>query len=453
MEGTVLVADDDATIRKVLSRAFSRAGCRVHATALAGTLMRWVKAGTGDLVISDIVLPDGNGLQKLREIRECRPDLPIILISARKTVMTAIRAEEGGAYAYLPKPFDLHELLRRAAEALKYQPETRTLQMDSQNGTGQLPLVGSTPGMLQMYQLLARVMNADVRVHLTGESGTGKTLVARTIHNFGNRRGLPLVEVSALDLAIDGIADLFARAAGGTLIFENISSLEPKIQASLVDALDTGGSTGPRIISTALSGLEEALEQGRFRSDLYYRLCGVLIPLPPLRERLDDIPLLASRFVQLEDRQGIGERSFSDGALSLLKHYAWPGNVRQLRNLCRQLLMTEPELLIKSDAVSGLLRTQPLAVTGEASPDSGIMRDVVRESIERYFDLHNPDLPAPGLYRRVLREVELPLISTALEAAGGNQVRCAALLGMNRNTLRKKLVELDITPKRRRSLR
>ena len=221
MDGTVLVADDDRTIRTVLTQAFIRAGCKVHATASLVTLLRWVEEGRGDLVISDVIMPDGNGLETLPKISRLRPDLPVIVISAQNTIMTAIKAEQAEAYDYLPKPFDLPDLMKRSARALERKQQAR--RGADRTGGDELPLVGRTPVMQELYRVVARVLNTDLPVLISGESGTGKSLIARVIHDFSDRRALPFVVAGAADLTgIDAVHGALARAGGGTILFDEI---------------------------------------------------------------------------------------------------------------------------------------------------------------------------------------------------------------------------------------
>jgi len=218
MDGTVLVADDDRTIRTVLTQALTRAGCKVHATASLTTLMRWVEEGKGDLVISDVIMPDGNGLEALPRIAKERPGLPVIVISAQNTIMTAIQAAEADAYDYLPKPFDLPDLMKRAARALDLKRRaTPARPTEVHEAGGDLPLVGRTAEMQTLYRLVARVMNADLAVLISGESGTGKSLIARAIHDFSDRRTLPFVVVQAADLqGAEGPSSLLSKVKGGS---------------------------------------------------------------------------------------------------------------------------------------------------------------------------------------------------------------------------------------------
>ncbi|MGI9367213.1 MAG: response regulator [Ruegeria sp.] len=454
MDGTVLVADDDRTIRTVLTQALTRAGCKVHATSSLTTLMRWVGEGKGDVVISDVVMPDGNGLEMLPKIAEDRPGLPVIVISAQNTIMTAIQAAEAEAYDYLPKPFDLPDLMKRTARALEQkqraQPEPTTERSERPE---ELPLVGRTPVMQALYRLVARVMNTDLSVMISGESGTGKSLIARAIHDFSDRRTLPFVTVTAADLReLEGPARVMARVRGGTLLIDEIADIDDEVQARIVRMMDAPGDHVPRFMATNQSDLTDAMESGRVRQDLYYRLCGATIHVPALRERVDDIPLLAEHFLAREERESGAKRWLNPEAVELVRRYSWPGNVRQLENAVRRLSLTSRADEITKIEVETVLGSQPEAEPVLGAGEREKLSASVERHLRRYFDLHGNMLPPPGLYQRILREVEAPLIEIALEGTGGNQAKCADLLGINRNTLRKKITDLDIQVTRRRKL-
>ncbi|CUH40435.1 Nitrogen assimilation regulatory protein [Jannaschia seosinensis] len=455
MDGTILVADDDRTIRTVLTQALTRAGCKVHATASLVTLMRWVEEGKGDLVISDVIMPDGNGLETLPKIAEARPGLPVIVISAQNTIMTAIQAAEAEAFDYLPKPFDLPDLMKRASRALEQKRNATPAAERTEAGPAdELPLVGRTARMQALYRLVARVMNTDLPVLVTGESGTGKSLIARAIHDFSDRRTLPFVTATGADLTgYDATAELVAKARGGSILFDEVGDLEPEAQSRVVRMLDTLAEGGPRIMATSqrdLAPLLDAKGPDGFRSDLYYRIAGAQLDVPALRERVDDIPLLSTHFLARAEREGGSMRRFSDEAMTLIRAHPWPGNVRQLENIVRRLVATSPAEVIAKSEVEAVLTNVPSGPRAAAAGDN--LSEAVEGHLRRYFDLQAGQLPPPGLYQRVLREVEAPLIEIALDATGGNQARCADLLGINRNTLRKKVLDLEIHVTRRRKL-
>jgi two-component system nitrogen regulation response regulator GlnG len=452
MDGTVLVADDDRTIRTVLTQALTRAGCRVHATSSLTTLMRWVGEGKGDVVISDVVMPDGNGLEMLPKIAQDRPGLPVIVISAQNTIMTAIKAAEAEAYDYLPKPFDLPDLMKRTARALEARAR-RSATAPEEDRPEELPLIGRTPAMQTLYRVVARVMHSDLPVMICGESGTGKSLIAKALHDFSDRRTLPFVTVTASDLSeLDGPSRVMARVKGGTLVLDEVSDLPLEAQGRVVRMMDAPGDHVPRFMATSRVPPAQALEDGTLREDLYYRLSGAVVDVPSLRERIEDIPLLAAHFLARDEREGQPARHLSEGAVDLMRAYSWPGNVRQLENAVRRIGLTALAQEITRSEVEAVLGNQPRAEPVMRAGRGESLAASVAGHLQRYFDLHGADLPPPGLYGRILREVETPLIEIALDATGGNQMKCADLLGINRNTLRKKITDLDIHVTRRRKL-
>lgn len=452
MDGTVLVADDDRTIRTVLTQALTRAGCKVHATSSLMTLMRWVEEGKGDLVISDVIMPDGNGLQALPQISRLRPGLPVIVISAQNTIMTAIQAAEAEAFDYLPKPFDLPDLMKRSARALE-QKRVAPKVAAPREAVEDLPLVGRTPAMQALYRLVARVMNVDLAVLISGESGTGKSLIARAIHDFSDRRSQPFVVAQAADLGgVDGIATLLSRAKGGSLVLDEVADYDEDAQARLVRMLDVMGDQGPRIMATSQADLANRMEAGKFRKDLFYRLAGVTLAVPPLRERVDDISLLADHVLARAERELGTTRRLSPDALAFVRAHPWPGNVRQLENTLRRLMVTATEAEISKAEVEAALGQAQVSAAPKGGFEGEKLSQSIARHLQRYFDLHGGQLPPAGVYDRVLREMEIPLIEIALDATGGNQAKCADLLGINRNTLRKKITDLDIRVTRRRKL-
>lgn len=452
MDGTILVADDDRTIRTVLTQALTRAGCKVHATSSLMTLMRWIEEGKGDLVISDVIMPDGNGLQALPTIAKLRPGLPVIVISAQNTIMTAIQASEAEAFDYLPKPFDLPDLMRRSARALEMKRFAPKVAQIAREAGDDLPLVGRTPAMQALYRLVAKVMNADLTVLISGESGTGKSLIAKAIHDFSDRRSQPFVVAGAADLAgVEGISALLARAKGGSLVLDEVGDFDDDAQARLVRMLDVMGDPAPRIMSTSQSDLQSRMDAGGFRKDLFYRLGGVVLTVPALRERVEDIPLLAEFFLTKGERDGGAARRLTADAMAVVRSHPWPGNVRQLENTLKRLQVTASEPEITKAELDAALGGAQILPRGGVVEGEKLSASVARH-LRRYFDLHNGQLPPDGVYDRILREIEVPLIEIALDATAGNQAKCADLLGINRNTLRKKITELDIRVTRRRKL-
>jgi two-component system, NtrC family, nitrogen regulation response regulator GlnG len=474
MEGTILVADDDRTIRTVLAQALTRAGCRVRSTGTASTLWRWIEEGEGDVVVTDVMMPDGDALDLLPAIKKRRPDLPIIVMSAQNTVMTAIRAAEVGAYEYLPKPFDLKEVLSQVSKALTRKARKPAPTEEDSPQPDNLPLIGRSPAMQEVYRILARLMNTDLGVMITGESGTGKELVARALHNFGLRKDGPFVAINMAAIPRDLIeSELFGhekgaftgadrampgkfeQARGGTLFLDEVGDMPRDAQTRLLRVLQEGEYTrvggretqtaNVRIVAATHQDLRQLITEGKFREDLFYRLNVVPIRLPPLRERLDDVPDLARHFLRKAETEGLPRKTVSKEALDLLKKQPWTGNVRELENLVRRLCVLCPDDTISAAVVTAEIEARPSSVGfGNGPVQSQRLAQSIETHLRRYFDLHGEGLPPNGLYDRILKEMELPLIALALSATRGNQVRTAELLGINRNTLRKKIKDLDI---------
>jgi two-component system nitrogen regulation response regulator GlnG len=343
--------------------------------------------------------------------------------------------------------------MKRSARALDQKRRAPKLAQPPREAAEDLPLVGRTPAMQALYRLVARVMNTDLAVLVTGESGTGKSLIARAIHDFSDRRTLPFVVAQASDLAgIDGPATLMARARGGSIVFDEVADYDADTQARVVRLLDLAPDHAPRVMATSQVDLTARMQAGSFRQDLFYRLGGVSLHVPSLRERVDDIPLLAEHFLARGERDLGTTRRLSDEARALVRAHPWPGNVRQLENTIRRLLVTASETEISRAEVEQVLGSQPVSEPLKGGAEGERLSASVARHLKRYFDLHGGQLPPPGVYQRILREIEVPLIEIALDATAGNQAKCADLLGINRNTLRKKITDLDIRVTRRRKL-
>ncbi|TCZ66916.1 nitrogen regulation protein NR(I) [Roseicella aquatilis] len=468
---TILVADDDRAIRTVLSQALGRSGYQVRATSSASTLWRWVEDGEGDLVITDVVMPDENGLDLVPRIKRVRPDLRVVVMSAQSTFMTALKAAQRGAFEYLPKPFDLKELLAVVERALA-APQPPAPKEDD-DGEERLPLVGRSPAMQEIYRTVARLTTTDLTVMITGESGTGKELVARALHDYGRRRGGPFVAINmaaiprelieselfghergAFTGALNRGIGRFEQAAGGTLFLDEIGDMPPEAQTRLLRVLQEGefttvGGRNPikanvRIVAATHRDLRQSIRQGLFREDLFYRLNVVPIRLPPLRERLEDIPLLARHFLDRARSAGLPQKQLSAEAVERLKGHSWPGNARELENLMRRLAALYPQETIDAEAVAAeLSEAEPPPESGAArGPES--LEQAVERHLRTFVSAHKDGLPVRDLYDRVLAEVERPLLRLVLGATRGNQIKAAAMLGLNRNTLRKKIRELDL---------
>ena len=464
MDGTILVADDDRTIRAVLTQALTRAGCKVRATGSIETLWRWIDEGDGDVVISDVNLPDGDGLEMLPAIKRKRKDLPVIIISAQNTVITAIKASELGAYDYLPKPFDLKKLLSKVNKALSNQGTNNNIIQQDGAVDPELPLIGSSPLMQDVYRFLARVLHTDLSTIITGESGTGKDLLAHTMHDLGPRAPMDFVRINISSSNIDkiegtligGKEDLNISPAlkSSTIYFDEISEMSDETQLQLLDLLrsDAVISKNYRFISSSRLSLQNLISQGIIREDLFYRLNVVNINLPPLRDRVGDIPDLTKHFLQQSALSGMPKKVISAKAIQLLQNAPWAGNIRELENFINSLVVLISDEEITPNHVEENLNLIPSVNSNELDADNGKLSSSVEKHIKRYFDLHGDSLPPPGLYNRILKEIELPLIALSLSATRGNQIKTSELLGINRNTLRKKIKDLDIVVTRSKKM-
>jgi two-component system nitrogen regulation response regulator GlnG len=467
----ILVADDDAAIRTVLNQALSRAGYEVRLTGNAATLWRWISQGEGDIVITDVVMPDESAFDLLPRIKKMRPNLPVIVMSAQNTFMTAIRASEQGAYEYLPKPFDLKELVAIVGRALS-EPKERAASR-SENEFDSIPLIGRSAAMQEIYRVLARLMQTDLTVMISGESGTGKELVARALHEYGKRRNGPFVAVNMAAIPRDLIeselfghergaftganaraSGRFEQAEGGTLFLDEIGDMPMEAQTRLLRVLQQGEyttvggrtaiKTDVRIVAASNKDLRVLIQQGLFREDLFFRLNVVPLRLPPLRERIEDLPDLIRHFFVLAEKDGLPPKKLDAVAIERLKRHRWPGNVRELENLARRLAALYPQDVITGPVVEAELASPPVVAGSSGRQGVDSLTGAVEMYLSSHFSGFPNGLPPPGLYHRILREIEIPLLSAALVATRGNQIRAADLLGLNRNTLRKKIRDLDI---------
>jgi two-component system, NtrC family, nitrogen regulation response regulator GlnG len=474
---TILVADDDRSIRTVLTQALGRSGYQVRTTGNAATLWRWVEDGEGDLVITDVVMPDENGLDLIPRIKRVRPELRIVVMSAQSTLMTAVKATQRGAFEYLPKPFDLKELLSVVDRALA-APQPASLQAaPTPDADERLPLIGRSMAMQDIYRIIARLTTSDLTVMVNGESGTGKELVARALHDYGRRRSGPFVAINMAAIprelieselfghergAFTGATNRnqgrFEQAAGGTLFLDEIGDMPPEAQTRLLRVLQEGefttvGGRQPvkanvRIVAATHRDLRQAIRAGTFREDLFYRLNVVPIRLPPLRERVEDIPILARHFLDKVHQSGLPAKRLADEAIERLQAHRWPGNVRELENLMRRLAALYPQETLSSEVVAAeLLETAAHDdhQTGNGSgADGEKLATAVERHIRQFLNASRDGMPMRDIYDKVIAEVERPLIQMTLASTRGNQIKAAAMLGLNRNTLRKKIRDLEI---------
>lgn len=478
MTPTILIADDDKAICTVLSHAIKKRGWQPMVAHHGEQLLDWVRQGVGDVVVTDVRMPVpapfATGLDMLPEIHKSRPDLPVIVISAQNTLMTAVQANQVGAYEFLPKPFDLTVLQDYIEKSLL----TSGKSADAENQPREEDIrdaehfIGTSPAMQEIYRSLARLVNNDLTVTIIGESGTGKELVARALHQLGKRKKAPFVAINmaaiprelveselfgyekgAFTGALQRKSGKFEQAEGGTLFLDEIGDMPMDAQTKLLRVLQQGEyitvggtrliKTNVRIICATHRDLISLVKSGQFREDLYYRLNVVPIRVPPLRERKEDIAPLAQYFLRKASDKGLSPKILDAETIQAMHSHDWPGNVRELENMMYRLAALYSESIISKDSFLSEIRMGQK--DGPAEAVSGTLEKNVEAHLRQYFAAHGGDgLPPPGLYDRILPLVEKPLIEMSLRATGGNQVKAAFVLGINRNTLRKKITDLGI---------
>lgn len=473
--GTILVADDEALIRRVLADALGELGYVVE-TADTGT-RAWahLQASRFDLAFVDIRMPGCSGLDLLVQAQTAKIDTPIIIMTGQTTLSNAIEAMKSGAFDYLTKPFDLDEvkaLAMRAIEARRLSTEQDRPPLITVHSPNE-QIIGRSAAMQEVYKIIGRVVKSDATVLIQGESGTGKELIAKVIHHYSARWRAPFVAINCsaipFDLleselfghergaftgAVERRIGKFEQAAGGTLFLDEVADMPIVLQAKLLRVLQereftrVGGretlKADVRIIAATNQNLATAVKEQRFREDLYFRLCVVPVTLPPLRQRRDDIPELVAHFIDKVNREmGTSVSGISSEAQALLADYPWPGNVRELENTLLRAAVLAPGRMLTSTDLS-LSATEPALLENFAEFS---LEDMVRRKFKAYFQ-QTGLLEPSDLHALVIEQVEKPLIELTLEYTGGNQLKAASLLGINRNTLRKKITDLKIAVKK-----
>jgi len=465
MTRSVLLVEDDGAIATVITAALAEDGFAVDRCDSIAGRDRLLAERRYDVMLTDVVLGDGDGIETLGAAQASAPGMPVIILSAQNTLDTAIRATDTGAFEYFPKPFDLYELVRTARQAADSRSSGGA---DADEPASALPLIGRSQPMQEVYRMITRVLRNDLTVLILGESGTGKELVAEAIHQHGSRRAGPFVAVNTAAIpselieselfghekgsftgAVGRHIGKFEQANGGTLFLDEIGDMSIEAQTRLLRALQSGRvrrvggreeiATDVRIVAATNRDLAPLIASGRFREDLYYRLNVVPIHLPPLRERPDDIAALTRHFLNLAASEGLPRRRIGDAALDRLQQQPWRGNVRELRNFAYRAALLARDDEVDVATVDQLLADPP-APNGH-DVDAGLPEALSAWLIKAEV--------APGsLYDAALAVFEKPLFEYALARTGGNQLRAASLLGINRNTLRKRLTELAIDPER-----
>ena len=461
----ILLVEDDAAIATVVTAALEEEGFGVVKCESIAERDAALSSNSFAAMLTDVMLTDGDGIETLPEVIVQHPSMPVIILSAQNTLDTAVRATETGAFEYFPKPFDLDELVRAVLQAVGTRTDSAADIEESGDG---LPLVGRSQAMQGVYRMITRVLRNDLTVLILGESGTGKELVADAIHQLGHRKTGPFVAVNAAAIPADLIeSELFGhekgaftgavaqsigkfeQANGGTLFLDEIGDMPIEAQTRLLRTLQSGRirrvggrqeiAIDVRIVAATNRDLQPMITAGTFREDLFYRLNVVPVQLPPLRERRDDVEALAGHFLKLATTEGLPLRQIDSGALKLLGEHSWPGNVREFRNTMYRLILLSRDDVIDRESVAEILGASAHVVVPASD-------DWFATALQTWMERSNP---ATGtVFHAALAAFEKPLFEWALRQTGGNQLKAARNLGINRNTLRKRIGELGIEPER-----
>jgi two-component system nitrogen regulation response regulator GlnG len=470
MKQSILLVEDDASIAIVITAALEAEGFKVDRCESIAGRDRLLADKAYGLMLTDVMLTDGDGIETLGRVRDQFPRMAVIILSAQNTLDTAVRASDTGAFEYFPKPFDLEELVRTVRQAIGSAESAEQADEPDEVAQG-LPLVGRSTAMQAVYRMITRVLRNDLTVLILGESGTGKELVAEAIHQLGKRASGPFIAVNTAAIPAELIeSELFGhekgaftgaharhigkfeQAAGGTLFLDEIGDMPMQAQTRLLRALQSGkirrvGGTEEitldcRIVAATNRDLLPMIAAGQFREDLYYRIAVVPIELPPLRERADDIEALSRHFLSRAAAEGLPRRQLSQAGAELLARQPWRGNVRELRNFVYRLALLAREEVIDVGTIEPLLSGD--AAQARAADMVEALPATFAGALDAWLEEAQP--AAGQLYDSALAAFERPLFLHALSRTGGNQLRAAQLLGINRNTLRKRLLELDIHP-------
>ena len=468
---TLIIAEDDESIRLVTSRYFQDLGYEIFMATNLKELWKLIESNKGDVLITDVMLPDGELFDILPQIVEYREDLPVIVVSAKNNLQTAISATKQGAYEYLPKPFDLDELQKLIKKALESKQNLKNKTKIRNESEKQL-IVGRSPAMQDLYKSIARLSQNDLTVMIYGESGTGKELVAKALHKYSTRSEKPFIALNMAAIPNDLIeSELFGHEKGsftgahqksdgkfklaekGTLFLDEIGDMPIDAQTRLLRVLQEGEFTpiggkekiqaDTRIIAATHKNLSNLIEKGEFREDLFYRLNVVPISIPPLRERKEDIPELVNHFLDKAKDLQLEPKKFTTESFQILEKYQWPGNVRELENFILKLcaLYTD-ENIMNDDLAEEILNLQKLdqQMLDTDNQFSKILENYLSRNINKINKEYQGDV-----YNYFVTELEKVLLLEVLKNKNGNQLKAAELLGLNRNTLRKKITELNIS--------
>lgn len=468
---TLIIAEDDESIRLVTSRYLQDLGYDVILASNLKELWKLIESNKGDALITDVMLPDGELFDILPQIIEYRESLPVIVVSAKNNLQTAISATKQGAYEYLPKPFDLDELQKLVKKALESKQNSKNKTKLKNESEKQL-IVGRSPSMQELYKSIARLSQNDLTVMIYGESGTGKELVAKALHKYSARSEKPFIALNMAAIPNDLIeSELFGHEKGsftgahqksdgkfklaekGTLFLDEIGDMPIDAQTRLLRVLQEGEFTpiggkekiiaDTRIIAATHKNLSNLIEKGEFREDLFYRLNVVPINIPPLRERKEDIPELVNHFLEKAKTLKLEPKKFNTESFQILEKYQWPGNVRELENFILKLCaLYADEIIMNEDLVKEIKNLQKLdqQMLDTDSQFSKILENYLSKNINKINTEYQGDV-----YNYFVTELEKVLLFEVLKNKNGNQLKAAELLGLNRNTLRKKITELNIS--------
>ena len=459
----IIVADDDKSVRMVIAQALTRQGYHVQTTATAAGMWDLSLASRGALLITDVGFPDGDALDMLPRLRARKPDLNVIVMSARANLLTAIQSQQTGAFDYLPKPFELGQLLSVTKQALAASPQTSPMKATiSLAKTSYPPLLGRSPIMQTVFKLLARLAGQTMPVLIEGETGSGKSDVARALHELATEGEASLppqliiynceqFDQTLHEEAIFGAGGIFEQAVNGSLFINHVDQLSLRAQQRLIAALEQAPAerrlAPQRLLLGTSQNLRDQVSQNQFREDLYFAISLAPLRLPPLRERKEDIPTLATHFCEAANATYKTQKTLSHAAITALQAHDWPGNLRELDMFIRKIVMLAASDVIEAQDVSVEMEAGQIIEVAPLRQQS--LSEVAEIHIAHYFETLGEDLPHAGLYDRIIEEVERPLIIQTLHATKGNQIKAAEILGLNRNTLRKKIEWLHISKDRR----
>ena len=470
MEKRILIIDDDFSLRKVISKALSSSKISVRSVATLSEAWVTIEKVTFDIIICDVMLPDGDGLELVKKVKKKNSEQNFIIISAKNNILTAIKADQLEVFEYLPKPLDLNDLTICVNKCFKSNKQIQNEQKIDEK----LPMIGTSLAMQQVYKNIAKITKTNHTVLITGESGTGKELVARAIHNFSPRKSYPFVVINMASLPENLIESelfgyekgaftgaekrtlgYFEKANGGTLFLDEIGDMPIDIQARLLRVLQFGElsrvggrdiiKTDVRIISATNKDLLNGVENQTFREDLYYRINVINIELPPLRDRENDIVSLSNHFLS---KYSENTKQIDQSSLEFLKSYNWPGNVRELENLFKRISVLSSENVISVDTIETLIDQQIKGAEANINKDKNVnFSNFFNEFLDRFFETIEDENTNLNLYDKFLNEIEKPLIIKTLKYFKGNQIKTANVLGINRNTLRTKIAKHNLPKK------